>query len=204
MQRKLLLLKMVVLLFAYVNVNAQDLHPSATISAKQARILATDQLPKVLQWMEPEDLLLYGFSTTDDFSKITVGRPFYFSTMEEVSQTSRDLKGTLRIKSMMLPLILENSVRCFIYLSLEDNEWQAVGLGSREYAVKGSEFFNKSDDLASLIIAIPQISEEFIEDNFSGVTLYKPIFRLDKELAKDGLTLKELSNLFIESIKKLK
>ncbi|MEO5967383.1 MAG: hypothetical protein ABIP68_00110, partial [Ferruginibacter sp.] len=169
MQRKLLLLKMVVLLFAYVNVNAQDLRPSATISVKQARILATDQLPKVLQWMEPEDLHLYGFSSTDDFSKIIVGSPFYLSTMEEVSKTSRDLKGTLQIKSMILPLILDKTVRCFIYLSIEDNEWQAVGLGSREYAVKGGKIFNKVDDIATLIIAIPQISEEFIEVNSNGI-----------------------------------
>ena len=76
MQRKLLLLQLVLLLFTYVNVNAQDYQPSVSISAKQARMLATQQLPAVLQWMEPEDLSLYGFSATDDFSKITVGRPF--------------------------------------------------------------------------------------------------------------------------------
>lgn len=204
MQKKLLLLKLVLLLFTYVNVNAQDIRPSATISAKQARILATDQLPNVLQWMEPEDLHLYGFSSTDDFSRITVGRPYYLSTMEDISGISRDIKGTLPIKSMMLPLILENTVRCFIFLSLEDNEWKAVGLGSREYAVKGGKIFNKIDDNASLIIGIPQLSEEFIEENLNGISLYKPIFRFDKELKKEGLTMNELRTLFIETLKKVK
>ena len=201
MQRKLLLFQLVLLLFVFVNGNAQDLRPSASISAKQARVLATEQLPVVLQWIEPEDLALYGFTATDDFSKIIVGRPFYLSSMEAVNQMQDSRKG-LQIRSMMLPLILDNSVRCFIYVSFEDGQWKAVGLGSRQYAVKGGAMFNKIDDNASLIISIHQMNEEFILENSKGIIQYKPIFQTNKELVKDGYSVSELKAIFVESLKK--
>lgn len=199
MRKKFFLLKFVLLLFTYVNVSAQDLHPSATISPKQARMLATDQLPKVLQWMEPEDLSLYGFSAADDFQKITVGRPFYFASMEDAIESSRKGKGALVIKSMMLPLILENKARCFIFLSYEDNEWKAVGIGSKEYAAKGGSIFNKSDDNPSIIITLPQLHEEYVEDNSKGLSTYRPIFRSNKSMEKESFTLNELISLFNQS-----
>lgn len=205
MQKKLLLLKLVLLLFAYVNVNAQDYRPRVSISAKQARVLATEQLPTVLQWIELEDLSLYGFSGTDDFSKITVGRPIYLSTIEEIKQIVDVGKTDLPITSMMLPLILDNSVRCFIYVSYENGKWAAVGLGSREYAIKGADIFNKSDDNASLMVSILQMSEEFIADNSTRVvTRYKPLLNLGRQLEKESYTLKELMTFFDESVKKAK
>lgn len=204
MQRKLLLLQLVLLLFTYVNSNAQDYQPSVSISAKQARNLAMQQLPAVLQWMEPEDLSLYGFSATDDFSKITVGRPFYLSTMDEVTQMKQAGKNNLTIRSMMLPLILGNTVRCFIYVSYEDDKWKAVGLGSREYAIKGGSLFNKADDNASLMISMLQMSEEFIADNSTGVSLYKPVLHSNRELSKNGYSMNELMNLYAESVHKVK
>ncbi len=204
MQRKFLLFQVVLLLFAFVNGHAQDLRPSASISVKQARVLATEQMPAVLQWIEPEDLALYGFSSTDDFSKITVGRAFYLSSMEAVKQMNVDSKTSLEIRSMMLPLILDNTVRCFIYVSFEDGKWKAVGIGSREYAVKGGEIFNKSDDVASLIISMHQMNEEFIADNPKGVSMYKPVFHTNKELVKESYSMNELKVLFAESLKQTK
>lgn len=201
MQRKLLLLQLVLLLFTYVNSDAQDYRPSVSISAKQARVLATEQLPSVLQWMEPEDLSLYGFSATDDFSKITVGRPFYLSSMDEVLQAN---KGILQIRSMMMPLILENTVRCFIYVSYEEGKWKAVGIGSMQYAVKGGGIFNKSDDNASWLISILQMNEEFIADNSKGTMLFKPILHINKEIVKEGYSMNELTSLFTESVNKVK
>ncbi len=204
MQRKFLLFQLVLLLFICVHVNAQDLRSSASISAKQARILATEQLPAVLQWMEPEDLSLYGFSSTDDFSRIIVGRPFYLSSMEEVNLMKQENRSSLQIKSMILPLILDNTVRCFIYVSYQDDQWKAVGIGSRQYAVKGESMFNKIDNTASLIIALPQMNEEFIADNSTGVTLYKPIFHSNKELVKEAFSMNELISLSADAVEKVK
>ncbi len=204
MLRKFLLFQLVLLLFAYVNVNAQDLRSSASISAKQARVLSTSQLAAVLQWMEPEDLPLYGFLSTDDFSRITVGRPFYLSSMDDVNVMKQENRSNLQITSMMLPLILDNTVRCFIYVSFQENEWKAVGLGSRQYAVKGGSLFNKTDNNASLIISIPQMNEEFIQDNSSGVTLYKPIFHSNKELVKEAFSMNELMTMSADAVQKVK
>ena len=132
------------------------------------------------------------------------GRPFYLSTMDEVTQMKQAGKNNLTIISMMLPLILNNTVRCFIYVSYEDDQWKAVGLGSREYAIKGGSLFNKADDNASLMISMLQMSEEFIADNSTGVSLYKPLLHSNKELSKNSYSMNELMNLYAESVQKVK
>jgi hypothetical protein len=216
MKKKIMLFQPALFIFFsfwVMKADAQDVRLKISIQPKEARSLAQKELPKVLQWIEPEELESYGFSKNDDFSKIFVGRPFYLTSIDLVKQMEQTREGSIEIQAMMLPLLLDKSVRCFIYLSFEDNQWKAVGIGSKEYAAKNSDAFNKNDDNASLIIAIHQIQEEFISDKPVSVTTsdksvpvntYKPIFGSNKDARKENYSLNELVGLFDESLKTIK
>lgn len=202
MQKKLLPLRWALLFFLSLQGlmgMAQDFRLKNSISTEQVRKIAQTALPALLQWMEPTELNLYGFSASDDFSSIMVGRPVYLTSIEDMNPAMETENASVEVKTIMLPLLLNNTARCFIYVSFEDGQWKAVGIGSRVYADKNPGLFTKTDNSVSVVVSVPQANEEFILEKSSGANVYMPLFR--KSDAKRTYSLTDLLALQQESFK---
>lgn len=187
---------LVILGLTSLQLHAQNFRLKNQMLPTDARALATKALPAVLQWIEPEDLSLYGFSATDDFSKIVVGRPFLLSSVNEI-QVSNELqrKSGIESSSMMLPLILDGKVRCFIYISNEAGGWKAVGIGGNGYIKNHEKLFSTADDNLSVIVAAHNLNEEFIIESNQEGTIYRPLFHANAAVSKKSYGLAEVISL---------
>ncbi len=161
--------------------------------------LAQEQLPKMLSLIEPEEYEDFGFNTTDDLSAIQIGRLVQLTTAYDIQNLSETNQEALEINTVMLPLILDNTVRSFIFISKEEGAWRVVGIGSKNYAQGNDAFFNKMDDKASLIIAVPQANEEFINDMSGNMDAFYPIFHVNEEVENRAHSVTELLQIYRES-----
>lgn len=117
------------LLFCCGRTVAQDNSPLPLPPSEAVRQTEAG-LSQVLQWIAPDELDLYGFRKTDDFSAIRVGTPLYQLEFSRPDGEHRELRAT----TILLPLVLQGSVRCFAYLSEENGRWQLSGIGGRNEA----------------------------------------------------------------------
>jgi len=105
------------------------------IHPMQARDIAAHDLTRVLEWLPPDHLEVYGFSDQDDFSAISIGAPLYVTAFSDESVISGNNPAT-RTQMVMLPLVLKGTARCFMYLSTnEEGQWITAGLGGHNEAM---------------------------------------------------------------------
>lgn len=188
-----------ILLLGVVSSDAHELKVNSTLAPKDAKIMAQEQISKMVELIEPEELQEFGFTAEDNLEQLKVGRVIYTTTTYDIETQKNSNQEFLEINTMMIPLILDNSVRCFMFVSKEEGTWQIVGIGSKEYAKENDEFFNKDDDQASLIIAIPQINEEFFSETIESSSDFKPIFRINEDLENRAYSVAELIELYNKS-----
>jgi hypothetical protein len=105
------------------------------LSPQKARLMAVKDLNKTLQWVDPQYLGQYGFSTKDDLSAITIGLPLYQFSFYAESVINADDRKELSQDAVLLPLLLDGSVRCFIYI-MDDGKgnWAVSGIGGAHEA----------------------------------------------------------------------
>lgn len=135
------------------------------ISPVEARNLASQNLTRVLEWLPPDHLEQYGFSDKDDFSAIRIGMPLYLASFSDESV----IAGTdprIQTQLVQLPLILNGTARCFIYLSLgEEGRWVASGLGGNNEARTWNSLFTgknaQGKDHLSML-HIPQTNADYL------------------------------------------
>ncbi|MCW5917242.1 MAG: hypothetical protein KIS82_07830 [Ferruginibacter sp.] len=181
---------------ASIQATAQQFRVKNSFSASEARAFAMKALPSVLQWIEPEDLELYGFAPMDDFSKIKVGRPFLLSSVSDVVQNNPvKQESGIEVSTLMVPLILGGQARCFLYVSNQEGGWKAVGIGGNGY-IKGNEsLFNQPDEKFGIIVAAHNLNEEFVVENTAVGIMYKPLFHVNREVVKNQYSFSEVSQM---------
>ncbi len=189
-----------ILVLGALRVDAQDLNIKSSLQPRDAMQLAQEQLPEMLGLIESEELEEFGFNTTDDLAQIKMGRVVYLTTAYDIKDLAESKKNVLEIQTMMLPMIVDNTVRSFVFISMEEGQWKVVGIGSKEYARDNDAFFNKIDDQASLIIAVPQVNEEFFNDMSGKLDAFQPIFRINEEIENRTFSVKEVVDIYSNSL----
>ena len=87
-------------LFCGSETSAQaSLPPSPTEAVRQAEA----SLGQALQWINPDDIDLYGFQPTDDFSAIRIGKPIY----QQHFSNPDGAKQELSTSAVLLPLFAD-------------------------------------------------------------------------------------------------
>lgn len=154
-------------LFCHNRASAQDQLPPTPAEAVQQ---AEAGLSKALQWIHPDDIDLYGFRKTDDFSAIRIGKPIYQQYFSSPDGRDRELATS----AVLLPLILHDRVRCFLYLAQEDGRWQLTGIGGRNEAnawekqVLGADHMPQQDRM--LLLHLNNSNQDYLQDNESTAT----------------------------------
>jgi hypothetical protein len=144
---------------------AQAQEAPLPISPMEARNLASVNLSRVLEWLPPDHLEQYGFSDKDNFAAISIGLPLYASSFTDESVIAGADAG-MQTQVVQLPLILEGTARCFIYLSRnEEGRWVASGLGGHNEARTWNSLFTgkeaqRTDHLSML--HIPQNNADYL------------------------------------------
>ena len=107
----------------------------------KARLMAAKDLNKTLQWVDPQYLGQYGFGSKDDLSKITIGMPLYQFSFYAEAIINADGRKELNQDAILLPLLLDGSVRCFIYIMKDEKgNWAVSGIGGANEARTWSPF----------------------------------------------------------------
>lgn len=141
--------------------------PELPISPVEARSLASENLTRALEWLPPDHLEQFGFTDKDDFSAIGIGMPLYQHSFADASVIAGN-DAKMQTLIVQLPLILDGSVRCFLYLSPDETgRWTASGLGGNNEArswaglLTGREADGK-DHLSML--HIPQTNADYLQN----------------------------------------
>lgn len=157
-------------LFCGSETSAQaSLPPSPTEAVRQAEA----SLGQALQWINPDDIDLYGFQPTDDFSAIRIGKPIY----QQHFSNPDGAKQELSTSAVLLPLILQNKVRCFLYLANEDGRWQLTGIGGRNEARAWEKHILATDRLPQQdhmdLLRLLNSNQDYLLDNETATTYRK-------------------------------
>ncbi len=144
---------------------AQAQEAPLPISPMEARNLASENLSRVLEWLPPDHLEQYGFGDKDNFAAISIGMPLYASSFTDESVlTGSDAR--MQTSIVQLPLILDGTARCFIYLSLnEEGRWTASGLGGHNEAVTWNTLLTGKETQSAdhlSILHIPQNNADYL------------------------------------------
>lgn len=116
------------------------------IAPAEARQTAIKDLNKTLQWITPEYLEQYGFEFKDDLSAITVGIPMYQHSFDAEALTNETGGKELHTDMVLLPLRIDDAVRCFIYLMPDKNgNWVVSGIGGANEARTWSPVINRAE-----------------------------------------------------------
>lgn len=124
---------------------SQDRHAQPPLP-RQARQMAIEELNKTLQWIAPEYIEQYGFGAKDDLSRIQVGLPVYQQSFNTETLQAADGNTRLKDDAVLLPLLLDGRVRCFMYLMPDENgSWSIAGIGGANEAYNWSHFIISAD-----------------------------------------------------------
>lgn len=160
--------------------NAQEFTVKTTLQPYEAVSLANQQLTSMLELMEPTELQAYGFSSNDDFSKISIGAPFYVTNLAANATAAKSIQAN--VTSIQLPLLLNNQARCFIYLALEQGQWKAVGIGGANEVAMRQDVFNVTSEEATsgrYLVSIPQLSEMYVLQYVNETPVFKSVSNLN-------------------------
>lgn len=160
--------------------NAQKFTVNHSLQPFEAVSLASQQLTSMLELIEPTELQAYGFSSTDDFSKISIGAPFYVTSLPANSVAEKNI--VMNVTSIQLPLLLNNTARCFLYLGIEQGQWKAVGIGGANEVALHQDVFNvKSEEATNgrYLFSIPQLSEMYVLQYVNETPLFKSVLNLN-------------------------
>lgn len=135
------------------------------LSPMQARDIAVHDLTKVLEWLPPDHLELYGFSDQDDFSAISIGLPLYVTAFSDASVISGS-DPAIQTHMVMLPLVLKGTARCFIYLAANDEgQWITTGLGGHNEALNWGALMKNKEAATTgylTLLHIPQNNADYV------------------------------------------
>lgn len=181
---------------------AQQLEIKQAITPYEAVSLAQQELPNMLQLIEPDDIKDYGFSLSEDFSEVKIGRPFYIVNMP---RTEGIENVTATTQTIMLPVILNGSARCALYVSPEAGSWKVVGIGEGNFIAAHQAIFNTTtnDDGSSFaIVNVPHMMQQYlVETNDS----FKPLYQFDgaDNRAISFADLVEVNNTIPQTVKEV-
>jgi hypothetical protein len=188
---KKLKIAMLCLIGFSMQTNAQDLQVNQMISPADAVTIAQHELPNMLQLIEPEDLQEYGFDLADNFAKVQIGRPFYTAILPRTEGNFINEKISVNAHTIMLPLILNGTARCILYVSPEEGKWKVVGIGEGHFVANQQNVFNTStndDGTSQVIISVPQTSQQYLMETSNS---FKPLFQFEGSEVKT-ISLQEL------------
>jgi len=173
------------------NINAQDLKVNLPITPNQVVKLAQQELPNMLQLIEPDQMIDFGFDLTEDFTNVEIGQPFYVVSLPRTTKTI--ISETIEVNpyTIALPLILDGTARCLLYVSPEGRDWKVVGIGEGSLVDSQSDIFStstKQDGSSQVIISIPHMSQRYLMESNDS---FKPLF-LFKNYSMESISLKEL------------
>jgi hypothetical protein len=163
---------------------------SATVPLvpSEAVQMASSNISRVLQWIEPSELRLYGFDRMDDFSAIQADMPVYQQSFTSASiENGSDPK--LETRTILVPLRLNGTIRCFMYISPDEQKhWKVVGIGGRNEAVRWEGSLNaegrSSREDHKLMVHVDQDGSDFI---VTGTPVSRgPEQYVDVSMSKDG------------------
>lgn len=144
---------------------AQAQSAELPVSPIEARNLATQNLSKVLEWLPPDHLEQFGFSDRDNFAAISIGMPLYSTSFSDASVISGS-EPRMQTNVILVPLSLNGTVRCFIYLSPDETgKWSTSGLGGRSEAIAWNSFLNGKKAQAKdhvTLLHIPQNNADYL------------------------------------------
>lgn len=170
------------------------------IAPAEARQMAIDNLNKTLQWVTPEYLEQYGFSEKEDFSSITVGIPLYQASFSAESLLQADGRKELRHDMVLLPLVLDGSVRCFIYLMPDETgSWGVAGIGGAHEAGTWSPVIVRAEKQYDhlRLVHLVQNNADYLLQPGSGI--YENI-SVGKYLYGQQENLKSIDELYAEAV----
>ncbi|MBD3290189.1 hypothetical protein GF337_15385 [candidate division KSB1 bacterium] len=144
-----------------------------------------------LDAIPPDDLDHFGFSGGDDFSKVTLGRPFkVYQIAPELIQSydsHASISSLLSATTLWyFPLIYERKYRTLLTVDYIKNEWKAVAIGSSGIANElnlveqkfGSEY---------LFVRIFQAASDFLIFSIDGIQKIMPLESTKISLKLDSL-----------------
>ncbi|WP_118975984.1 hypothetical protein [Taibaiella koreensis] len=139
--------------------------PTLPLSPMQARDIAVHDLNRVLEWLPPDHLEVYGFSDQDDFSAISIGTPLYVTAFSDESVIAGS-NPMVQTHMVMLPLVLKGTARCFIYLSPnEEGRWSTNGLGGHNEAISWDAMMKGKEATTAgylTLLHIPQNNADYL------------------------------------------
>ncbi len=159
--RKVLLLGAGLVLPLWVQAQSAEL----PIGPTEARNLAAQNVSSVLEWLPPDHLEQFGFSDKDNFSAISIGMPLYSTSFSDASVISGS-EPHMQTNMVLVPLSLNGTVRCFIYLSPDESgRWVTSGLGGHNEATAWNGLLSGKNAEAKdhlTLLHIPQNNADYL------------------------------------------
>lgn len=190
---KLKLTILLCLMGIIIQTNAQDLKVNLPIAPNEVVTLAQQELPNMLQLIEPDQITDFGFDLTEDFNSVKIGRPFYVVSLPRTTEPIISKTTQVNPYTIALPLILDGTARCLLYVSPEGRDWKVVGIGEGYLVASQPDVFSTSTDedgSSQVIISVPHMSQRYLMESNNS---FKPLFRLeDYNVKMENLSLKEL------------
>lgn len=190
---KLKLTILLCLMGIIIQTNAQDLKVNLPIAPNEVVTLAQQELPNMLQLIEPDQITDFGFDLTEDFNSVKIGRPFYVVSLPRTTEPIISKTTQVNPYTIALPLILDGTARCLLYVSPEGRDWKVVGIGEGYLVASQPDVFSTSTDedgSSQVIISVPHMSQRYLMESNNS---FKPLFGLeDYNMKMENLSLKEL------------
>lgn len=180
------------------NLNAQHLRVKQPIPSHVAMDIAQQDLPNLLAMIEPEDMKDYGFSLSDNFNGIQLGQPFYLVTLPLNVQASINETIELSPYTIMVPVVMNGVTRCVVFVSPEEGQWKAIGIGEANFVKNNPTIFNKINE-SHVIVSVPQQSQQFYMYN----ERFQPMIAFEG-MSMESISLSELITLNNEKVPEAK
>lgn len=174
-----------------VQTNAQDLKVDLPIAPNEVVALSQQELPNMLQLIEPDDIANFGFELTEDFADVKIGRPFYVVSLPRATEPITSKTVQVSPFTIYVPLILDGTARCLLFVSQEDGNWRVVGIGEGNLVSSQSDVFSTSTDedgSSQVIISVPHMLQQYLMESSDS---YKPLFQFE-DMRMENISLKEV------------
>lgn len=149
---------------------SQNIICTKPVEQETARSIVQQDLIKLLEMIDSEDIESYGLSLEDDIRKITLGTPLYMGQLKQ-GLNSNSSKYNLVVTTILVPLKLDNSPRCFAILGEENGKWAPIGIGGAQWLSDNAKLINEGyTELMHdyYIVQFPTLNEKYLMTSADG------------------------------------
>lgn len=174
-----------------IRANAQKISIRENITSNEVVNVAQQNLSHWLQQIEPDQIKDYGFAASDNFSDVKVGQPFYMVNLPRTESTDEVVATPFTV---MVPVILNGTARCAMYVSQEEGTWKVVGIGEGNFVASQLEVFNtetNNNGDSRVIVSVPHLSQLYLMESADS---FKPLIQFENG-ENQNISMEELVRL---------